>query len=64
MLKKEIYGSTVRRSTRHKITLPALCIGLVCVLASRFIITAHAGLRGPGKYSGVIVFDRWVLVCC
>jgi hypothetical protein len=44
---------------RHKFTLPALCIGLVCVLASRFIITAHAGLRGPGKYSGVIVFDRW-----
>jgi hypothetical protein len=31
----------------------------ICTLASSFIITAHAGLRGPGKYCGVIVFDRW-----
>jgi len=44
---------------RNKFTFPALCIGLVCVLASRVVVTAHAGLRGPGKYSGVIVFDRW-----
>jgi hypothetical protein len=32
---------------------------LICALVSGFIITAHAGLRGPGKYCGVIVFDRW-----
>ena len=22
-------------------------------------MSAHAGIRGPGKYSGVVVFDRW-----
>jgi hypothetical protein len=24
-----------------------------------FALLANAGLRGPGKYSGVVVFDRW-----
>jgi hypothetical protein len=28
-------------------------------LACSFILTAQAGLRGPGKYCGVVVFDRW-----
>lgn len=23
------------------------------------LTTVHAGLRGPGKYSGVVIFDRW-----
>lgn len=32
---------------------------LIGALACGFIITAHAGLRGPGKYCGVVVFDRW-----
>jgi len=33
-----------------------------CLLASLIAslsITANAGMRGPGKYSGVVVFDRW-----
>ena len=49
----------MRRVAPHKLTFQALCIVSICVLASGFIITAHAGLRGPGKYCGVIVFDRW-----
>lgn len=49
----------MRGSTRNKLTFRALCIGLLCVLASGLVITVHAGLRGPGKYCGVIVFDRW-----
>jgi hypothetical protein len=24
-----------------------------------FVMLAHAGIRGPGKYCGVVVFDRW-----
>src|SRR5712672_3470093 len=34
-------------------------MGLFCALSSGFILTTHAGLRGPGKYCGVVVFDRW-----
>jgi hypothetical protein len=30
---------------------------LVAVSGSLLIV--HAGLRGPGKYSGVVIFDRW-----
>ena len=37
----------------------ALCLIVVCALACSLIITARAGLRGPGKYCGVVVFDRW-----
>jgi hypothetical protein len=29
------------------------------LLLAGFAMLAHAGLRGPGKYCGVIVFDRW-----
>lgn len=29
------------------------------MLASESIFSTHAGLRGPGKYCGVVVFDRW-----
>ena len=39
--------------------LPPLWIGLLFAFSSGFIIAAHAGLRGPGKYCGVVVFDRW-----
>jgi len=34
----------------------------VCVLASLCVslcTPANAGIRGPGKYSGVVIFDRW-----
>jgi len=29
------------------------------VLTASCILVAHAGIRGPGKYCGVVVFDRW-----
>jgi len=29
------------------------------MLTGVFIWVAHAGIRGPGKYSGVVEFDRW-----
>jgi len=34
----------------------------VCLLASLSVslcTPANAGIRGPGKYSGVVIFDRW-----
>jgi hypothetical protein len=34
------------------------CLTLI-LLTVGFALLAHAGLRGPGKYSGVVVFDRW-----
>ena len=49
----------MRRVSPYKLTFRPVCMLLICALASGFIITAHAGLRGPGKYCGVIVFDRW-----
>lgn len=32
---------------------------LVCIIGFGTCISAYAGIRGPGKYSGVVVFDRW-----
>jgi len=58
-LKKGIGGPTVRRVAPRKLTCRALLMVLICSLASGVVITVHAGLRGPGKYCGVIVFDRW-----
>lgn len=44
----------------RKIATQALFLLTPVALAATFgIITAHAGLRGPGKYCGVVVFDRW-----
>jgi hypothetical protein len=31
----------------------------VVVLVASLVTAAVAGLRGPGKYSGVVIFDRW-----
>ena len=41
---------------RKPILLP--CVTLI-LLTIGFALLANAGLRGPGKYSGVVVFDRW-----
>jgi hypothetical protein len=44
----------------RKVAVQALFVFALIVWASAFgIITAQAGLRGPGKYCGVVVFDRW-----
>lgn len=32
---------------------------MVCVFALLLTVTCPAGIRGPGRYSGVVVFDRW-----
>jgi hypothetical protein len=37
-------------------------LATVCLLASlsvSFSTAANAGIRAPGKYSGVVIFDRW-----
>jgi hypothetical protein len=49
----------MRRVVAHKLISQALSVILILALACGFIIAAHAGLRGPGKYCGVVVFDRW-----
>ena len=43
------------RVTPDKLFLQFLWIVVVCA----FAVKAYAGLRGPGKYCGVVVFDRW-----
>jgi hypothetical protein len=42
-----------------KFASQALCVLILAILADELATPAHAGLRGPGKYSGVVVFDRW-----
>ncbi|HKW64449.1 MAG TPA: hypothetical protein VJN89_17995 [Candidatus Acidoferrum sp.] len=32
---------------------------MLATLAFSFAFLVHAGIRGPGKYCGVVVFDRW-----
>lgn len=32
---------------------------IVLLATGALALLAHAGLRGPGKYCGVVVFDRW-----
>jgi len=49
----------MRRVASHKLTLQVHCLLLIGALACGFIVTTRAGLRGPGKYCGVVVFDRW-----
>jgi len=44
---------------RRKLTNRALLMIFTGVLACGVVIAVHAGLRGPGKYCGVVVFDRW-----
>lgn len=58
-MEKGIGGSTVPRVVRPELTNRALLMVLICVIVCGVVITLHAGLRGPGKYCGVIVFDRW-----
>jgi len=45
----------VRSSVRQTLSFQAVFMGLFCALSSGFILTAHAGLRGPGKYCGIVV---------
>jgi hypothetical protein len=42
------------RGMFRKLNLIALFLSL-----SGCALTLYAGIRGPGKYSGVVIFDRW-----
>jgi len=43
----------------RRLFLPTLWILALAILVKESVFPARAGLRGPGKYSGVVVFDRW-----
>jgi len=47
------------RTQSHTPTVSAIFVLGFCILASLFVATASAYLFGPGKYCGVVVFDRW-----
>jgi hypothetical protein len=47
------------RTQSHTPTVFAILALGFCILASLFVATASAYLFGPGKYCGVVVFDRW-----
>jgi hypothetical protein len=49
----------MRRVSPHGFLFQAVCVGVLGALACVFVITAQAGIRGRGKYCGVVVFDRW-----
>jgi hypothetical protein len=47
-------------NTRGSRPITATCCFLTLIAFTALpVITAHAGLRGPGIYCGVVIFDRW-----
>src|SRR5437660_12866256 len=46
-------GLPDKPTVRFSYSLAVVMLFVCCVLV------AQAGLRGPGKYCGVVVFDRW-----
>lgn len=42
--------------SRRRLAVP-FCLFVAALLV--FAVLARAGLRGPGKYCGVVIFDRW-----
>jgi hypothetical protein len=50
---------TKRRKVSRELLFQIVCLLLLCILSSEFVITTKAGARGIGKYCGVVVFDRW-----
>src|SRR5215468_399268 len=47
------------RFRSRKFVIQALCAYALAMLVGEFVLSAHAGLRGIGKYCGVVIFDRW-----
>jgi hypothetical protein len=47
------------RTPGHKPTVSTSVVLGLCFFASLFVAAASAYLFGPGKYCGVVVFDRW-----
>jgi hypothetical protein len=54
-----IGGHPMHSAARRKFVSQTFCVLILCILAGELLFTAHAGIRGPGKYCGVVVFDRW-----
>src|SRR6266436_6868465 len=52
-------GGDMRVVAFRRLLLQTLWILALTILVKESVFTAHAGIRGPGKYSGVVVFDRW-----
>lgn len=48
-----------RAAASRNRALPIFCVFALGLVAGGFAVTACAGIRGPGKYCGVVVFDRW-----
>jgi len=42
-----------------KQTVRLFYLVMLLVFACGGVLVTHAGIRGPGKYCGVVVFDRW-----
>jgi hypothetical protein len=49
----------LRHSRRRALFSRALCATTLAVFTLGSIISTYAKIRGPGKYCGVVVFDRW-----
>jgi hypothetical protein len=47
------------RTQRHTQTVSAIFVLGLCFLAGMFVAAASPYLFGPGKYCGIVVFDRW-----
>src|SRR5690242_1259944 len=56
---RDLVVMTMRRIVSRELVFQALCLLVLCILSGVFVITAKGGLRGIGKYCGVVVFDRW-----
>jgi hypothetical protein len=49
----------MRRVEPRNVIFQAFYLVVLATIAFGFMVTAYAGIRGPGKYCGVVVFDRW-----
>jgi len=46
-------------AARSALSIRRLAIVTACFALCSLLTTVHAGMRGRGKYSGVVIFDRW-----
>jgi len=49
----------MKASARSALSIRRLAIITVCLTLGSLLTSVHAGMRGKGKYSGVVIFDRW-----
>jgi len=55
---EQLRKASTMKIARFANTTLLTCVTLV-LLTIGLALLANAGLRGPGKYYGVVVFDRW-----